>query len=307
MKTHNLLICIIGVFLILPATGLNPYYLSILTTNFILVLFTLSWDLLGGVCGQISLGHALFFGTGSYVFALLSTAFPLPIPLTLCMALILSLALALFSGIFAIRLKGGFFALFTLALAEAAHEVSMNFPISWGKNLSMGGGGGIPFLSGAGILEKSALTWEYYITFFLVLSTIYGLKLFLATSWGLKMKSVSANELLSASCGVRTERIKLGAYAISALIAALCGILSVIHMGRATPHDFSLELSFQAATLAAVGGRGSVTGPAIAAFSLTTLFSLLEISSPVRMALYAIILPFMFLRIPRTLFHAFKE
>jgi len=304
MKTDNLLICIVGVLLILPATGLNPYYLAILITGLIIVLFTLSWDLIGGICGQISLGHALFFGVGSYGFALMSTL--LPLPLTLFLTLILSCAIALFTGIFAIRLRGGFFALFTLALAETAHEVSMNLPISLGTNFSMGGEGGIPFLSGAGILDKSALTREYYIYFFLVIAAVYGMRRFLATPWGLKTKSVSANELLSASCGVRTERIKLGAYVVSALLAALCGILLVIHTGRATPHDFSLELSFQAATLAAVGGRGRVTGPAVAAFSITTLFSLLEIAPPIRMALYAIVLPFIFLKIPRTLFHALK-
>lgn len=69
----------------------------------------------------------------------------------------------------------------------------------------------------------------------------------------------------------------------------------MVHTGRATPSDFSIELSFQAATLAAVGGRGKITGPALSALGITALFSILQISPVIRMTVYALVLPAMLL------------
>ena len=298
MKNYNLLIFITGIFLLLPAAGINTYYLSLFSTSFIIVLFTLSWDLLGGICGQLSLGQALFFGIGSYSFTILSTYIHLPVLIALAATLLISFIVALLTGFFATRLSGAFFAIFTLALAEIAHELSLNIVFPSPEGISIGGEGGIPLLQGTGVLDPASVIREYYIYLVLVIVSACLLRTLLSTPTGMKMKSIAANEILSLSCGVRTSRIKLIAYSLSALIASICGIMLVIHTGRATHFDFSIELSFQGATLAALGGRGKIIGPGVAAFFVTAGFALLEVPPPLKITLYALLLPLVLLKHP---------
>ena len=302
MKNYSVLIFITGIILILPAMGINTYYLSILVTSFIFVIFILSWDVIGGICGQLTLGQALFFGTGTYTFAALCTILDMPAPAAFAATLFISLLLALGTGVFAIKLRGAFFALFTLALCEMAHEFSLNFPFRSSIDFFVGGEGGIPLFRGQGTLDRISLLKEYYLILLFVILLITALLGLLQKTWGLELKSIAGNEMLAKSCGIRTERLKLMAYCAAALIATTGGILYVIHTGRATPSDFSIELSFQAATLAAVGGRGKITGPALSAFGITAIFSMLHISPVIRMTVYALVLPAMLLGSSFTLF-----
>lgn len=272
-----------------------------------MVIFTLSWDLIGGICGQISLGQAFFFGTGTYAFPILSTLLGISLPLSFLLTLVISSGLALMTGILGSKLKGAFFALFTLAMVEVAHELTMNIHFSGGRSSFMGGEGGIPFLSGAGVLERSSLLKEYYLCFILASALLLLLLAFSSSDRGLIVKSIAGDELYARACGIRTTRIKIAVYMASALIATVAGILYVVHTGRATPHDFSIELSFQAATLAAVGGRGKVVGPAAAALFITTLFSALEVSPLLKMSLYALVLPAILLNIPSRIFSRYRE
>ncbi len=296
MRGKNLLIFALGIAVILPMTGLNTYFLSLLVTALITALYTLSWDLIGGAAGQISLGQALFFGVGTYGFAIFSHRFGvLPAFFT---TLLLSIALGALAGTAAVRLRGALFALFTLCLAEILHEISLNVPIPW-KGLVAGGEGGIPFLNGSGVLERNGISLEYYLYLGLTVVAVTALLRFLSRPEGLTLKAIAENELLARASGINVEKFKLAAFIVSGTMATLAGMLFVIHTGRATPADFSLELSFQAATLSAIGGRGSVTGPAMAAFLLTFAFSALEIPPQVKLSVYSLLLPIILLKLPQ--------
>ncbi|RMG60201.1 MAG: branched-chain amino acid ABC transporter permease [Deltaproteobacteria bacterium] len=296
MRGKSLIPFILGLALLLPLLGPGPYHLSLLNSALVITLLTLSWDLLGGVAGQVSLGQALFLGLGAYGFSLLSTYLP-PAGAALATAVV-GTAFAAFFGLFASRLEGIFFALFTLCSAEVFHEATMNIPFIL-KGVEVGGEGGVPCLGGAGILSLRGLVVEYYSLLLFTASVGWFLLRTLRHPVGLKLRGIAENELLARATGLPVERLKFGAFVASGVLGVVAGIFSALHSGRATPSDFSLELSFQAATLSALGGRGTVTGPALTAVAVSYLFGALDVPPQVRLSLYAILLPAILLDLPR--------
>ncbi|NJD63415.1 MAG: tRNA (adenosine(37)-N6)-dimethylallyltransferase MiaA, partial [Deltaproteobacteria bacterium] len=121
-KIPGALAAVAGVLLLLPLAGLDAFLLNVLTVGFLMAVYTGSWDIVGGVAGQVSLGHALFFGAAPYGCALLTSLAGWPFPLAAAAALLLAAAAGAAAGALSAPLKGPFVALLTLALGEAAHE-----------------------------------------------------------------------------------------------------------------------------------------------------------------------------------------
>ncbi len=278
----------VGVLLLLPLAGIDTYLLTVLTVGFLLAALAGSWDIAGGLAGQISLGHALFFGTATYACALLTSLAGLPFPLAAVAAFLLSVAAGAAVGYLAAPLKGPFVALLTLALGEAAHEFFLGQTFfSPGGGYSWGGEGGIPVLLSA--VPLSPWTTYYAALVFLCVATWAMLKI-ARSHEGLIWTALSGSELSARASGVDIARHKRRAFIVGAAFAGAAGIGFAACVGRATADDFSLELSFQAATFAAVGGRGTIVGPVLAALVLHSLLQGTGISSAGRVLLYALVL-----------------
>jgi branched-chain amino acid transport system permease protein len=277
-----------GVLLLLPLAGLDTYFLNVLTVGFLMAVYAGSWDIVGGVAGQISLGHALFFGTATYACALLTSLAGLPFPLAAVAALLLSVAAGAAVGVLSAPLKGPFVALLTLALGEAAHEffLGQTFFSPQGA-YSWGGEGGIPVILGRQPL--SPWTTYYAALVFLCLATWAMLKI-VRSEEGLIWTALSGSELSARASGVDILRHKRRAFVVGAALAGAAGVGFAACVGRATAEDFSLELSFQAATFAAVGGRGTIVGPVLASLVLYSLLQGTGIPPAGRVLLNALIL-----------------
>jgi branched-chain amino acid transport system permease protein len=259
-----------GVLLLLPLAGLDAYFLNVLTVGFLMAVYAGSWDIVGGVAGQISLGHALFFGTATYACALLTSLAGLPFPLAAVAALLLSVAAGAAVGVLSAPLKGPFVALLTLALGEAAHEFFLGQTFFSPRGAySWGGEGGVPVL-----LRLPTSPWAMYYAalVFLCIATWAMLKI-ARSQEGLIWTAISGSELSARASGVDILRHKRRAFVVGAALAGAAGVGFAACVGRATAEDFSLELSFQAATFAAVGGRGTIVGPVLASL---VLYSLLQ-------------------------------
>ncbi|GAB4370967.1 MAG: branched-chain amino acid ABC transporter permease [Deltaproteobacteria bacterium] len=277
-----------GILLFLPLAGVDRFFLDILTVGFLLAVFAGTWDLVGGVAGQVTLGHALFFGIATYSIALLTSLSGWPFPAAVAAALGICAAAGLAVGLLAGRLTGPFVALFTLALGELAHEAALGQTLfSPRGGYSWGGEGGIPV----------ALPWQdpspwiaYYGAFaFLVLST-GGMLRIARSERGLLWKAIAGSELTARASGVDVFRRKVEAFLLGGLLAGAAGAGFAAYVGRATAADFSLELSFQAAAFAAIGGRGTVAGPVAASFLLHVLLQGTGVGPSVRVFLYALAL-----------------
>jgi ABC-type branched-subunit amino acid transport system permease subunit len=277
-----------GLLLFLPLAGLDPFLLDVLTTGFLFAVFAGSWDIVGGVAGQVSLGHALFFGTATYAVAVLTTLLGWPFPAAAAAAILLSGIAGAGVGTLAAPLKGPFVAVLTLALGEAAHELAQgNVFLSGPAGYAWGGEGGIPvaFPPGAG----SPLGAYYGALAFLAAATWAMLRI-RRSGEGLVLRALEGSELTARASGVDVEKHKRRAFVVAALFAGAAGVAYAAHIGRATATDFSLELSFQAATFAAVGGRGSILGPVIGAFCFHVLFQGLDTPPGTRIVFYSLTL-----------------
>ena len=273
-----------GLLLLLPLAGLDPFLLDVLTSGFFLASYVGSWDIVGGVAGQISLGHALFFGTATYSCALLTSLAGWPFAVAGGAALLLSAGVAAVVGTMSARLKGPFIALLTLALGEIMLGQTFFSPRG---TYSWGGEGGVPVT-----LPWEALSpWAMYYgaLLFLFLST-WGMAALARSKEGLIWTAISGSELVARASGVDVARHKRRAFLLAGLFAGAAGVGFAAHVGRATTSDFSLELSFQAATFAAIGGRGTIVGPVLAALFLHTLFQGAGIAPAARVILYALVL-----------------
>ncbi len=130
-----------------------------------------------------------------------------------------------------------------------------------------------------------------YYAAFVFLAAAAGVMLLVRRSrQGLILRAVEGSEMTARASGVDVAKHKRRAFAIAALLAGAAGSAYAFHVGRASAGDFSLELSFQAATFAAVGGRGSILGPVAAALCLHVLFQGLDVPPGTRILFYALAL-----------------
>jgi branched-chain amino acid transport system permease protein len=278
----------IGLLLLFPLSSPDAFLLDVLTTGFLLAAFTASWDVVGGISGQVTLGHALPFGAAAYTCAILTRLAGWPLPLAAAAAVLVAAAAGAGIGLLAAPLSGPFVAVLTLALGEAAHEVAAGHAFLSGPGgYAWGGEGGIPVALPWGDVPPFA---SYYAALlFLCLSTL-GILFFSRSESGLVLRAVAGSPLTALASGVPIFRFRRLAFTVAAAFAGAAGAGFAVHVGRATAGDLSLELSFQAATFAAVGGRGTVVGPVVAALTLHGLFQGLSLPPPVRVLMYAVTL-----------------
>jgi len=278
----------IGLLLLFPLSSPDAFFLDVFTTGFLLAAFAASWDVVGGVSGQVTLGHALPFGAAAYACALLTSIAGWPLPLAAAVAILLAAAVGAGVGTLSAPLAGPFVALLTLALGEIAHEVAVGHAFFSGPGgYAWGGEGGIPV----------ALPWRdappfpsYYAALAFLCLVSFGMLRFSRSGAGLILRAVAGSPITAQASGVPIARFKRLAFTVGSAFAGAAGAGFALHVGRATANDLSLELSFQAATFAAVGGRGTIVGPVVAALVLHVLFQGLSLPPPARVLLYALTL-----------------
>ena len=278
----------IGLLLLFPLSSPDAFFLDVFTTGFLLAAFAASWDVVGGIAGQVTLGHALPFGAAAYACALLTSLAGWPLPLAAAAAILLAAAVGAGVGTLSAPLSGPFVALLTLALGEIAHEAAAgNTFFSGPGGYAWGGEGGIPV----------ALPWQdvppfasYYVALCFLCLASFAMLRFSRSGAGLILRAVAGSPITAQASGVPIARFKRLAFAVGSAFAGATGAGFAIHVGRATATDLSLELSFQAVTFAAVGGRGTIVGPVVAALVLHVLFQGLSLPPAARVLLYALTL-----------------
>lgn len=280
---------IAAAFLAVPLFVRDPFILNTLILAHIYAIYVLGWDLLSGISGQISGGHALSFGLAAYLSAFLSLA-GVP-PLALFPLAILGAGLCgILVGLLCCRQTGAYLILVTLALAEIAHELSLNLGIRTSQGYMLGGEGGVPV---ATILERGSLwfyQYSYYGTLLPLFFCILAMVLLTRSALGLKLRAVGCDALAAQTIRLSPYRYRTVAFFLSFLPGGLAGALYGQYMGVAAPSTLSLELSFAAMVMSIVGGKGAILGPALAAYLLTALFSWFWAPPAARLLLYSLVL-----------------
>jgi len=268
----KILFLIFVVFLVLPLFVESRFWLGFWTTTLFFALLGQSWNILGGYGGQVSFGHAVFFGTGAYVSAVLQVRFGLDAWTSAALAVAAGALVGAFVGALSFRygLRGSYFALVTLAFAEV-FRVLVN---AWDFTGS-GFGMLVPMKPGAANLQFADRTWFYYMIFLLAV-------LAYAITWrversrfGAYLLAIRENEDAARALGIDAFRIKLAAITLSGAMAAVAGVFYIQYYLFVDSHlGYGPAMSVNALLAPLIGGAGTVLGPLIGAVALGALAEL---------------------------------
>jgi branched-chain amino acid transport system permease protein len=227
-----------------------------------------AWNVAGGYAGQVSLGHAAFFGLGAYAAAILGTRWGISPWIGLLVGAALATAFGVILGFLSNRLRGPYFGLATIALSQVLLIVASR----WRGFTSGSEGIPVPFRPGfwtLGIADKRV--WAYLVLVLAVL--LYLVQLYLERSRrGYQLAAVREDEDAALSLGVPARRLKVAAIAASAALTAACGTLWAQYVGFVDPfYVFSVDLSVRFCLAAILGGIGTPLGPFLGAALITML------------------------------------
>ena len=263
-----------AVALLPVALSFNPYYLSILVSALVLGAVAIAWNVLGGLCGQVSFGHAGFFGVGAYASAVLAMKADLSPVVAMPAAGLLGVLAALLIGLPAFKLRGPYFALAILGFAEILKLVALNLDDVTGGSQGIFGVPPPPPLRLGGLAVEFAVsrTSNYYLAALLLLVVYASAVLLRRSRAGVAMATVHADEEAAAGIGVPVLRTKVLALSVSAFFTALLGAFFAHYVHYLAPDSaFDPSWSIMPIVAALFGGMTTLVGPAVGALAITGL------------------------------------
>jgi branched-chain amino acid transport system permease protein len=267
IRTHRVA-AVIGFLMVFPL--LMPY--QALAINILIFgLFAVGFNLLFGYTGLLSFGHAAFFGVGSYLTGIGMIHGGLPWGLAVLMGVAAAALAGVVIGYLAIRTRGIYFSMVTLALAQIVYYAFYKAE-RW-----TGGENG---LRGIQVPAADILGWrfdfldpttKYYLILAFVALALWLVSRLLASPFGAVIEAVRENERRAAACGYDVARTKLLVFVISAAVCGLAGALRALHLSVVPIDSLHYLLSGQAVMMCLLGGMGTFFGPFIGAGLFLTL------------------------------------
>lgn len=260
---------VVAVVAALPLVVKDIYTQNIIVLTLLYAALSQSWNILGGYCGQISLGHALYFGTGAYVTTLLYTKAGILPWFGMIAGGLIAAAIALALGYQLFRLAGHYFTIATIVIAEAGLLLVNNWDyagaatgIQW--PISRDSWATLQF-------ARSKLPYIYWALGFAVVTWL--VTFWLETSrWGYWWRAVKDNSDAAESLGVKLFRSKMAASAMSAFFTAVGGSFYSAFVAYIDPESvMNFQFSLLMALPAVLGGIGTLWGPALGAVILIPL------------------------------------
>lgn len=280
------------------AAGLdNEYYFTLLNFIGIHTLLVVGLNLLLGYAGQISLGHAAFFGLGAYTSGILTATCGVNPWLALLAGLVLSGSAAFLIGVPALKLRG-----YYLAMATLGFGIIVSIILNEAQPLTGGPSGlpGIPPLTLAGFPLNTAR--RLYPLIWLAVGVILALSANLVDSrTGRALRALHDSEAAAASLGVDTARLKLKIFIWSALYASLAGSLYAHSLNFIAPASFGFMFSIKLVAMVVLGGMASIWGSLLGAGVLTLLPEVLTVFHDFEVVIFGAILMVVMIFLPRGL------
>ncbi|ABD87224.1 branched-chain amino acid ABC transporter permease [Rhodopseudomonas palustris] len=257
---------------LVPLFVKDVYVQNIMVLTLMYAALSQSWNILGGYCGQISLGHALYFGLGAYTTALLFTKFGVLPWFGMISGGLISAVIAMALGYPCFRLRGHYFVIATIVIAEIAYLLFLNW--DWaGAALGID----IPVRKDSWTtfqFTRSKLPYFYFALGFCVVAWLVTFWL-QDSKWGYWWRAVKDNPDAAESLGVVVFNSKMGAAAVSAFLTAVGGSFYAQFVSYIDPESvMSFHFSLLMALPAVLGGIGTLWGPVLGAVILIPLTEL---------------------------------
>ncbi|WP_429091795.1 branched-chain amino acid ABC transporter permease [Aminobacter sp. BE322] len=233
----------------------------------VLALFALAYNLIFGYVGLLAFGHAAFYGASAYVTAHAAAAWGLPTELCILMGVAVATAIGALFGWMAIRRQGLYFAMITLALAQIIYFYAIQAPWTHGED----GIQSVPRGTLFGVIDLSNTLNMYYVTLVVFLVGFAFVCRIVHSPFGQTLKSIRENEPRAISLGYSTDRFKLIAFTLSAMLSGVAGGLKAIIFQLASLADVFFMTSADVLLMTLIGGVGTLLGPVFGAAVLVTL------------------------------------
>lgn len=235
-----------------------PFYKLTLILVMIYIILATSLNLINGITGQFSIGHAGFMALGAYVSAIVTTIHHGPLFLGLLIGAVVAALAGLLVGLPTLRLNGDYLAIATLGFGEIVRIIFLN----------------MDYVNGAaGFTLPSKITWTW--AYVLMVISVVIMRNFITSTHGRACISIRENEIAAESMGVNTTKYKVMAFTMGAFFAGLAGGIYANYMYIIQPMTFNFLLSFNILVMIVLGGLGSMTGGILGAIVMTVLSALL--------------------------------
>jgi len=247
----------------------GKFYVELIAKIMIMAVFAMSLDLLVGVTGLVSLGHAAFFGLASYMLVLAAPDQYTAVSLwtSLPLAVFASALLALVIGALALRTRGIYFIMVTLAFSQMVYFVFHDTKLAGGSD------GTYLYVKpkanlGAWSLNLGDSAQFYYAMLVLLVVSFLFLRMLLASRFGHALRGIRSNEQRMRALGFNTYAYKLAAFTIAGAIAGLAGYFAAVQFGFVNPEMLSWHQSANVLLMVILGGMGNLAGAVVGAFAL---------------------------------------
>ncbi|MCO5386226.1 branched-chain amino acid ABC transporter permease [Desulfosporosinus sp.] len=263
---------------------LPPFVALTLIQVCIFVILSTSLNLINGITGQFSIGHAGFMAIGAYMAAIVVVKFQGPLMLALLAGALVSALAGFLIGLPTLRLKGDYLAIATLGFGEIVRIVFLNMEYVGGA-------------SGFSVPKTITWTWAFWLT---VISVII-IRNFIYSTHGRACISIRENEIAADVMGINTTKYKIMAFTIGAFFAGLAGGIYANYLYIIQPLTFSFLKSFDILVMVVLGGLGSLTGSILGALVMTVVSAALSGWPEWRLVITAILLIVMMIFRPKGL------
>jgi branched-chain amino acid transport system permease protein len=254
----------------LPLILRSPTYLHILVLLYLYAYLTTSWNLVGGFAGVLPLGHAAFFGIGAYTSTVLYLQYGVSPWFGMVLGGVIASITGIMIGLPTFKMRGAYFALATIAFGEGVRVMVENIDYLGPLKLNGPRGLQIPPLN-VGLANLMFINKEpYYYIILVMLIAVLALTFVISRSkLGYSLNAGGEEPEAAMALGVNVARCKLIAMAMSSFLTALAGTFYAQFSLFIHPKSvISLDLSFEIAFIALIGGRGSIAGPVLGALLL---------------------------------------
>lgn len=277
MKNIMILIGVVLIYGIVQLLNLTEIMPPFFQLNFIMacisIILAVSLNLINGVTGQFSIGHAGFMSIGAYTSAIVTVKFSGPLYMALIAGALAAAVAGVLIGLPTLRLKGDYLAIATLGLGEIVRVIFMNMDYTGGAS---------------GFSVPSTINWTW--AFWLMVMSVLAIRNFTASTHGRACISIRENEIAAEAMGINTTKYKVIAFTIGAMFAGLAGGIYANYMYLIHPLTFNFLKSFDILVMVVLGGLGSLTGSILGAIFMTFISAALSSLSEWRLVITAVLM-----------------
>lgn len=265
-----------------PLALANDYYVNVLILCCINALIVMGLNLLMGYAGQVSLGHAAFFGLAAYTTAVATATLGLPIPVGMAAGIGMSALVGWLIAVPTLKLHGHY-----LAMATLGFGIIVSIVFNEAVDVTGGPSGfvGIPRLALGGFTFASDKSYYFLVAGVLWLATLVSRRV-IGSRTGRALRAIHVSESAAQAMGIDLAGHKRFVFVLSAVYAGVAGVLYAHHLTFVAPSSFGFNFSVQLITMVVLGGMASIWGAVAGAFFLTSLPEFLRMFEEVDILIY---------------------